>query len=76
MLRSILKIRANKTTMPTNIAAYKKQGNYVNYLNKWSKHYFDCLETKKGTKPFWNVCKPNFSNKQVEETHLFSKRWN
>ena len=59
-----LKIKANKTKMTDNIAVYKKQWNYVGCLNKdFKQNYFDSLDTKKGAKPFWNVCKPYFSNK-------------
>ena len=43
---------------------YKKQRNYVAGLNKKAKfHYFNKLDRKKDTKPFWNKCKPFFSNK-------------
>ena len=57
MFRSKLKNKANKTNTTHGSRAYKKQHNYVVLLNKESKHnYFDTLDTKKGAKPFCNVC--------------------
>ena len=48
MLRSKLKNKANKFKITADIAAYKRQRNYVVHLNKQSKHnYFDSLYTKK-----------------------------
>ena len=36
---------------------YKKQRNYVLGLNKQAKFkYFNNLDFKKGTKPFWEKC--------------------
>ena len=35
-------------------------------LNRDSKlHFFHNIETSKNSKPFWNVCKPYFSNKHA-----------
>ena len=42
---------------------YKKQRNYVAGLNKVKFEYFNNQDCKKGTKPFWDKCKPFFSNK-------------
>ena len=43
---------------------YKKQINYVVGLNKQCKfEYLNNLDCKKDTKPFWDKCKPYFSNK-------------
>ena len=68
MLRSKLKNKANKFKIIADIAAYKRQRNYVVHLNKQSKHnYFDSLYTKKGPRQFWNVCKPQFSNKHSKK---------
>ena len=37
-------------------------------LNRDSKlRYFHNIETSKNSKPFWNVCKPYFSNKHAHE---------
>ena len=33
-------------------------------------HYFNNLETSKNSKPFWDKCRPHFSNKHV---HVDSK---
>ena len=64
MLRSKLKNKANKTKIDVDIAAYKKQRNYVVALNQKSKYnYFNNLDVSKGVKPFWKTCKPYFSNK-------------
>ena len=44
--------------------SYKKQSNYVTKLNKTVKlEYFDNLKLGKDDKPFWEKCKPYFSNK-------------
>ena len=62
MLRSSLKNKANKTKSDLDIAAYKKQLNYVVALNQKSKYnYFNNLDVSKGVKPFWKTCKPHFS---------------
>ena len=64
MKRSKLKNKANRTKLQENIAKYKKQRNLVVKLNRDSKlRYFDNIETSKNSKPFWNECKPYFSNK-------------
>ena len=68
MKRSKLKNKVNKTKNPTDIKMYKKQRNYIVDLNKQPKFkYFDNLDSKKDTKPFWDKCKPYFSNKHSEE---------
>ena len=59
MKRAKLKNKVNKTKHPTDIKMYKKQRNYVLDLNKQTKFkYFDNLDCKKDTKPFWDKCKP------------------
>ena len=64
MKRSKLKNKANKTKHPVDIKMYKKQRNYIIGLNKQAKFkYFNNLERKKDAKPFWDKCKPYFSNK-------------
>ena len=64
MKRSKLKNKANKTKHPVDIKMYQKQRNYVVGLNKQAKFkYFNNLDSKKNTKPFWGKCKPYFSNK-------------
>ena len=63
MMRSRLKNRANKTRNPADIKNYKVQRNLVTKLNKNSKKmYFKGLESKTNSKPFWEKCKPYFSN--------------
>ena len=64
MKRSKLKNKANRTKLQDDIAKYKKQRNLVVKLNRDSKlRYFDNIEISKNSKPFWNECKPYFSNK-------------
>ena len=64
MLRFKLKNKANKTKIDVDIAAYKKQRNYVVALNQKSKYnYLNNLDVSKGVKPFRKTCKPYFSNK-------------
>ena len=53
MLWSKLKNKANKTKSDVDIAAYKKQRNYVVALNQKSKYnYFNNLDVSKGVEPF------------------------
>ena len=64
MSTSKLKNKVNKTKSDVDIAAYKKQRNYVVALNQKSKYnYFNNLDVSKGVQPFWKTCKPHFSNK-------------
>ena len=58
MKRSKLKNKSKKKTKhPVDIKMYKKQRNYVLGLNKQAKFkYFNNLDFKKGTKPFWDKC--------------------
>ena len=62
--RSRLKNKANKTRKAVDIFNYKKQRNLVVKINNECKReYFDKLNVKTTTKPFWKTCKPYFSNK-------------
>ena len=64
MKRPKLKNKANKTKHPVDIKMYKKQRSYVVGLNKQAKFkYFNNLDCKKDATPFWDKCKPYFSNK-------------
>ena len=64
MKRSRLKNKANKTRKAVDIFNYKKQRNLVVKINNECKReYFDKLNVKTTTKPFWKACKPYFSNK-------------
>ena len=64
MKRSRLKNKANKTRKAVDIFNYKKQRNLVVKINNECKReYFDKLNVKTTTKPFWKTCKPYFSNK-------------
>ena len=64
MKRLRLKNKANKTCKAVDISNYKKQRNLVVKINNECKReYFDKLNVKTTTKPFWKTCKPYFSNK-------------
>ena len=64
MRRFKLKNKANRTKLQDDIAEYKKQQNLL--FNRDSKlRYFDNIEISKNSKPFWNECKPYFSNKHA-----------
>ena len=66
MKRSQLKNKANKAKQLEDITKYKEQRNLVDKLNRESKtQYFDNIQTSKNSKPFWDKCKPYFSNKQA-----------
>ena len=66
MKRSKLKNKAIRTKLQEDIAKYKKQRNLVAKLNRDPKlRYFDNIEISKNSKPFWNECKPYFSNKHA-----------
>ena len=65
MKRSALKRKASRTKQQEDIANYKKQQNFVVKLNKETKlQYFNNLDTSKNLKPFWDKCRPYFSNKR------------
>ena len=64
MKRSRLKNKAKKAREAVDIFNYKKQRNLVVKMNnKCKREYFDKLNLKAATKPFWKTCKPCFSNK-------------
>ena len=51
-----------------DVIEYKKQHNLVLKLKKrCKKGFFDKLETKNNSKPFWSTCKPSFSNKHAKD---------
>ena len=54
---------------------HKKQRNYFVGLNKQAKfEYFSNLDFNKDTKPFWDKCKPYFSNKhRKRDTNIMFK---
>ena len=64
MLRSKLKFWGNKNKDTKDINMYREQRNLVVLLNKDIKYsYFSNLDIRKESKPFWNACKPYFTNK-------------
>ena len=64
MKRSKLKNKVNKAKHPLDIRNYKKQLNYVTKLNKTARlEYFNNLKLGNVNKPFWEKCKPYFTNK-------------
>ena len=66
MKRSRLKNKANRSKDPADIANYKKQRNLVVSLNHQaeSKCFNEVSNTESST-PFWETCKPYFSNKHA-----------
>ena len=64
MKKSQLKYKANKTRKAVDILNYKKHCNLVVKINnECRRKYFDNLNVKTVTKPFWKTCKQYFSNK-------------
>ena len=55
-----------KSNLKNDIIEYKKQRNLVIKLKKRTKIFFDNLETKNNSKPFWATSTPYFSNKHVK----------
>ena len=66
MKRSRLKNKSNKSQLPADLSKYKKQRNLVGKLNKYKKEYFENLNVATNSKPFWDKCKPYFSNKHAK----------
>ena len=67
MKRSQLKNKAMKSTSKNNVIQYKKQRNKVVKLNKrCKKTFFDSLEMKNNSNPFWSTCKSHCSNKHAK----------
>ena len=64
MKRFQLNNKSNKSQLLANLSKYKKQRNLVLKLNKkYKKEYFENLNIATNSKPFWDKCKPYFSNK-------------
>ena len=65
MKRSKLKNKANKSQLSIDFSNYKRQRNLVTRLNKQCKidYFNNIMDTSITSKPFWNTCKPYFSNK-------------
>ena len=62
-----LKIKAMKPKSKNDVIEYKKQHNLVVKLKKrCKKGFFDNLETKNKSKPFWSTSKPYFSNEHAK----------
>ena len=75
MKRSQLKSIANKTGKDIDLHKFRKQRNLVVNLNKKEKKKFlNSLSIENDRKPFWETCKPYFSNKGIKtlgEHHTF-----
>ena len=57
------RLENNKSQLPADLSKYKKQRNLVVTLNKKDKNeYFENLNVATNSKPFWDKCKPYFSN--------------
>ena len=61
-----MKNKANRSKGPVDIANYKKQRNLVVSLNCQAKsEYFNEVSNSGSSRPFWETCKPCFSNKHA-----------
>ena len=65
MTRSRLKNIANSSKLPEDISRYKAQRNLVVHLNRKTKKSFYKSSTARGSKSFWDTCKPFFSEKSA-----------
>ena len=66
MKRSRLKNKAKTTKASVDIVNYKKQRNLIVSLNRQAKHeYFNEVSNSESSRPFWETCKPYFSNKHA-----------
>ena len=66
MKRSMLKNKANRSKDPVDTTNYKKQRNLVVSLNRQAKSkYFNEDSNTESSTPFWETCKPYFSNKHA-----------
>ena len=64
MNRSRLRSKAYKTGLPDDMANYRKQRNLVVNLNKkCKKSFFNSPKSNAGSKGFWKIYKPFFSDK-------------
>ena len=64
MKRSKVKNKDNENKNPLDIMNYEKECDYVTKLNKTAKlEYFDNLKLGKDNRPFWEKCKPYFTDK-------------
>ena len=67
MKRSQLKSIANKIGKDIDLYNFRKQRNLVVNLNKKEKKkYLNSLLIENDSKPFWETCKPYFSNKEIK----------
>ena len=56
-----------KSKLKKDAIECKKQQNLIVKLKKhFKKGFFDSLETKNNSKPFWSISKPYFSNEQCK----------
>ena len=66
MKRPRLKNKAMRTKAPVDIVNYKKQHNLVVSLKRQAKYeYFNEVSNSESSRPFWEICKPYFSNKHA-----------
>ena len=66
MKRSRLKNKANRSKDSVDIANYKMRHNLVVSLNRQAKSkYFNDVSNTESSRPFWETCKPYFSNKHA-----------
>ena len=66
MKKSRLKNKAKRTKASVDIVNYKKQHNLIVSLKHQAKHeYSNEVSNSESSRPFWETCKPYFSNKHA-----------
>ena len=66
MKRLRLKNKTNRSKNPVDTANYKRQRDLIISLNRQAKsEYFNEFSNTEGSRPFWETCKPYFSNKHA-----------
>ena len=63
---SMLKNKANRSNDTVDIANFKKQRNLVvSWNSQANSKYFNEASNTESSRPFWETCKPYFSNKHA-----------
>ena len=74
MIRSRHKNKVNKSKNPIDIAKFKRQRNLLTNLNKTAKLQYFEKNVDCNSKPFWKVCKPHFSNSNMQENIILFEK--
>ena len=68
IFRKVIRFRneAKRSEDPVDIGNYKKQRTLAVSLNRQTKsRYFNKIPSSENSRPFWDTCKPYFSNKHA-----------